>query len=79
MGIGSCSDGSCEGGSCGRPGQPCCEVDGPDFCSGPYAICIGGVCDTCGNEGELCCSPGAHCNGRLICDTGFGPDYCVRP
>src|SRR5262249_3097470 len=57
---------------CGGIGQPCCSPNSanPDGCT--LSKCSAGVCQPCGNKGEICCGgttttlycgPGLTCNG----------------
>ena len=60
------------GSGCGGIGQPCCPPSSttPDGCN--LSKCAVGVCQPCGNKGEICCGgtttslfcgPGLNCNG----------------
>jgi hypothetical protein len=60
------------GPGCGGIGQPCCPPSSanPEGCS--LSKCSSGVCQPCGNKGEICCGgttttlycgPGLNCNG----------------
>jgi hypothetical protein len=54
QGHGTCSNGGCQGGTCGEIGQPCCG-DGVG-CTAPYAFCNGNnLCVACGGQNQRCC------------------------
>ena len=59
--------GGCDGGTCGKIGQPCCggDVD----CTAPFSFCSGAAGDTCVPCGGL---------GQVACDSANGR-YCAPP
>jgi hypothetical protein len=78
---GACAAAGC--GTCGKPGQPCCDGG----CTAPNTTCKliaghGGRCMTCGGRGEPCCADptaagyiaaqaGACFANNLSCRSGF--------
>jgi hypothetical protein len=74
-GQGTCSHGSCGGGTCGGMGQACCGV--AVGCTAPYSVCQGGTCVGCGGTGQPCCPGndppgGMWCSNGQVCDKGSG-------
>lgn len=61
---------------CGARGEPCCG-DAVDRCA-PGLTCRSGVCDSCDEEGELCCTDGA-CEGPYVCSQGLVERRCYVP
>ncbi len=47
---------------CGAPGQPCCAASS---CNADAVCGAGDLCETCGREGERCCTTG--CGDALTC------------
>lgn len=62
---------------CGAIGRPCCVLPaGVTNCNAGLG-CNAGICTTCGDEGQVCCTPdtGFRCRGARGCFTGV----CVTP
>jgi hypothetical protein len=76
---GACSAGGCQGGACGKTGEPCCVGD---VCTAPLTTCRTMQCAACGGAGQPCCPEfgrggggGGYCTTGLACD---GNDTCAQ-
>jgi len=65
---GTCSAGSCQGGSCGALGQECCN-NGVS-CTADFTDCTNDTCSPCGGLGQRCCDGvgGRYCGSPYACE-----------
>jgi hypothetical protein len=68
--AGTCTNGGCQSGRCGRLGEPACP--GGIGCTAPYTFEQNGNCVACGAQDQICCDNGN--NGRY-CGAG---ELCVN-
>lgn len=77
---GMCNSGSCQkagdgGGtsvSCGKAGEPCCDLG---ICTASQSSCLitdMTMCSQCGGTGEPCCKPNGCLDGRTCVNGGVG-------
>ncbi len=76
---GMCASGSCQksgdGGasvSCGKVGEPCCDLG---LCTASQSSCLitdMTMCSQCGGTGEPCCKPNGCLDGRACVNGGVG-------
>jgi len=76
--LGMCTNGGCQGGTCGLVGQRCCAGDVE--CTGTYTRCADNFCEPCGGSAQRCCDGGQNddfCASGFVCIDQQG-NRCAR-